>query len=132
MEFSKLKKHKKTTLISFFLFLYFLNKVVFLIFWEIELSNPKNKTFLVFSQRKAFLIFHEMELFQKTSHILEENFPSSEKVLISGEMEFLVPNLLNVFQKRKKFFLYFRKELAKPINQNIFYFPEKKFSLISG
>ena len=107
MEFSKLKKHKKTTLISFFFFLYFLNKVVFIIIWEIELSNPKNKTFLVLSQRKAFLIFQEMELFQKTSHILEENFPSSEKVLISGEMEFSCPKPFKCFPRKKKVFLIF-------------------------
>ena len=90
-----------------------------------ELSNPKNKNFLVLSQKKAFLTFQEIELFQKTSYILGENFPSSEKVLIFGEMEFSCPKLFKCFPKKKKFFLYFRKELAKPINQNFFTFPKK-------
>ena len=48
-----------------------------------------------------------MELFQKTSHILEENFPSSEKVLISGEMEFSCPKPFKCFPRKKKVFLIF-------------------------
>ena len=104
-----------------------------------ELSSPKMKKNLIFCQKKAFLIFREIELFKKTSYISGGNFRRSEKIsYISGngisspnlkegtfrdlkkfiifrEMEFLVPILKSsyIFSK-KKFFLYFRRELAKP------------------
>ena len=58
---------------------------------------------------KAFLIFEERELFKKTSYISGGNFTSTKYFL-----KLSIP--------KKKFFLYFTKELAKPENQFFLYF----------
>ena len=82
---------KKLTLKKF---LILSQKKVFLIFWEMELSNPKIKRFLIFSPKKVFLIFWEMKIFKKLLYFrrelseLEIKKKHSEKIYISGNGSF--------------------------------------------
>ena len=63
----------------------------FPIYWKMELSSSKIKTFLIFSQKNAFLIFRKRKSRKNSLYFWERNF------LIFQETETL------------KNFLYFRK-----------------------
>ena len=69
----------------------------FLIFQEMELSSSSIKKFIIFSQKKTLLIFREMELFY-----ISENGNPPKILYISGNGTFL----------------YFRRNLQSPKNQN--------------
>ena len=72
-----------------------------------ELSSPKLEKFLIFFQKKVCLIF--------------------------PEWNFLAPTLKNSYIISKKtFFLYFRKELAKPKKQKCLIFLQKISAHILG
>ena len=99
---------------------WYFQKNIFLVLWEIELSSPKIK---------------------KISCIPQGNFLSlkkKKKFLYFWKWNFLAPSLRNsyIFSKKKKF-LFFRRELAKPkkthlLWRNFLYSSKKDSSHILG
>ena len=108
-------KKKKNTRKSF---LYF-NKWNFLvtrlnnilIFWEIKLSRPKIKKFLIFSQKSFSYISRNGNFLKESSNISGDNCCSSKtkkntlkNVLYFGQWNFLaLKNLINLFYTNKTF-----------------------------
>ena len=109
------KKKKKNTRKSF---LYF-NKWNFLvtrlnnifIFWEIKLSRPKIKKFLIFSQKSFSYISRNGNFLKESSNISGGNCCSYKtkkntlkNVLYFGQWNFLaLKNLINLFYTNKTF-----------------------------
>ena len=95
---------------------------MFLYFGKWDFKTLRLKKFLYFLKKKAFLIFRKMKLFKKHS-IFQEGTSRARKIKKPTLKNFLYFGKWNCLALRSaKFFLYFRREHAKPENQKFVIF----------